>query len=161
MNGPVPIGHRSALLLPPLFTDVMAVMKNEYIRYDTSIFLLSLPMTKTLANGEPVRKRTKAAKITPLLKAHKKAVTTAAHNLNVDIEVAINNLDNVIDELAVKHGKSFKVVQELLHLGGHVLKSRHSAGINNTYAHCEARCETTCSLHHFFQQDIYTDYHYL
>ena len=107
----------------------------------TPFFLL---MTKTLANGEPVRKRAKPAKISPLLKAHKKALATAAaHSLHEDVETALTKVDAIVDELALKHGKSTEVIQELLHLGGHVLKSRRSAGINNAYAHCEARCETT------------------
>jgi hypothetical protein len=52
--------------------------------------------------------------------------------------VSINNLDEVIDGIALKHSKSIEVVQELLHLGGHVLKSRRAVGINNAYAHCGA-----------------------
>jgi hypothetical protein len=103
-------------------------------------------MVKTLANSEPVRKRAKPAKVSPLLKAHKKAVSTAAaHSLNEDVEVAITSIDTLIDELAVKHGKSVEVIQELVHLRGHVLKSRRTAGINNAYAHCKARCNDTCT----------------
>jgi hypothetical protein len=102
-------------------------------------------MAKPLANGEPVRKRARPAKVSPLMKAHKKAVAkAAAHSLNEDIEVAIVKLDVIIDEIAEKHGKSVEAVQELPHLGGHVLKSRRSTGINNAYAHCDARCGTTC-----------------
>jgi hypothetical protein len=114
--------------------------------------LSSSAMAKTLANGEPVRKRARPAKISPLLKAQKKALAlAAAHSLREDVEAAITKVDDIIDELALKHGKSAEVIQELLHLGGHVLKSRRSAGINNAYAHCEARCEAACmqcqSLH--------------
>jgi hypothetical protein len=103
-------------------------------------------MVKTLANGEPVRKRARPAKVSPLLKAHKKAISTAAaHSLNEDIEVAITSVDTIIDGLAIKHGKSVEVIQELIHLGGHVLKSRRTVGINNAYAHCEAHCEGACT----------------
>ena len=99
-----------------------------------------------IANDKPVCKRAKWAKISPELRARNKEVAeAAAHSLNADVLVAINNLDEVIDGIALKHGKSVEVVQELLHLGGHVLKSRRAVGINNAYAHCEARCDTTCT----------------
>ena len=59
-----------------------------------------------LANGEPVRKRAKPAKISPLLKAHKKALATAAaHSLHEDVETALTKVDAIVDELALKHGK--------------------------------------------------------
>jgi len=97
-----------------------------------------------IANDKPVRKQAKRAKISPELRTRNKEVAeAAAHSLNADVLVAINNLDKVIDGIALKHGKSVEVVQELLHLGGHVLKSRRTVSINNAYAHCEARCNTT------------------
>ncbi|KIM74380.1 hypothetical protein PILCRDRAFT_14526 [Piloderma croceum F 1598] len=93
--------------------------------------------------SKPVRRHAKKAKISPELRALKKqAAATAAQELNTDITAAIKDLDEVIDRLALKHGKSLEVVQELLHLGGHVLKSRRAVGVNNAYAHCEARCDT-------------------
>lgn len=97
------------------------------------------------SNRKPVRKRAKKAKISPELHAqNKQAALTAAQQLNADVVAAVEDLDEVIDGLAVKHGKSVEVIQELFHLGGHVLKSRRAVGINNAHAHCEARCETTC-----------------
>ena len=105
-----------------------------------------LPSMDTVtANDKPVRKRAKKAKISSELRTQNKdAAAAAAHALNTDIVTAIENLDEVIDEIALKHGKSVEVIQELLHLGSHVLKSRRAVGINNAYAHCEARSETTC-----------------
>ena len=89
-----------------------------------------------IANNKPVCKQ---AKISLELHAwNKEAADSAAHSLNADMLVAINNLDEVIEALAIKHGKPVDVMQELLHLGGHVSKSHRAVGINNAYAHCEA-----------------------
>jgi hypothetical protein len=99
-----------------------------------------------IANNKPVRKRAKRAKISPELRAqNKEAADSTVHSSNADMLVAINKLDEVVEALAVKHGKPVDVVQELLHLGGHVLKSHPAVGINNAYAHCEARYDTTCT----------------
>jgi hypothetical protein len=85
-------------------------------------------MTKSLANGQPVRKCAKAVKVSPALRAQQNALATAAaHKLNENVETVITTVNNLVDELAVKHGKPVEVVQELIHLSGHVLKSHHAA----------------------------------
>ena len=94
---------------------------------------------------KPVHKCAKKAKISPKLHAHnKQAAATAAQQLNVDITVTLEDIDDIIDKLALKHAKPVEVIQELLHLGGHVLKSHRTIEINNAYAYCEARCDTDC-----------------
>jgi len=38
-------------------------------------------------------------------------------------------------------------IAEKLHLGGHALRQRRTAAINNAYAHCVAMCEKDCTFY--------------
>lgn len=64
--------------------------------------------------------------------------------MHSEVKEALETVDNLIERIADKYGKSFEHVQEALHLGGHVLKSHRRPGINNAWAHCEARSQTDC-----------------
>lgn len=127
-----------------LLAHVIDGAENFHIKVGSFLFCFSSATTLTsmnIINNKPVHKWAKWAKISPEPHAHnKEAAETTAKSLNADVLIAIdiNNLDKVIDGIAIKHEKSVKVVQELLYLGGHVLKSDHAVNINNTYAHCEA-----------------------
>lgn len=52
----------------------------------------------------------------------------------------------MVERLARKHDKREAFILELLHLGGSVLEQKHSIGMNNGYAHCEAQCDDICEL---------------
>jgi hypothetical protein len=68
----------------------------------------------------------------------------AAHDLQKDINEALVNLQEVVQTLSLRHDRTADFIAEQLHLGGHVIKQKRAPGINNAYAHCEARCEQEC-----------------
>lgn len=68
----------------------------------------------------------------------------AAHDLQQDISEALANLQEVVETLSVRHDRTVDFIAEQLNLGGHVIKQKRAPGINNAYAHCEARCEQEC-----------------
>ncbi|KAF7970544.1 hypothetical protein HWV62_23711 [Athelia sp. TMB] len=91
----------------------------------------------------PVRKRPKVAASTAAIREQKrKSAKAAAQDLNSEVKAALDTIDDLIDSIANKHGKSFEYVQEAVHLGGHVLKAHRRPGINNAWAHCDARSDT-------------------
>jgi hypothetical protein len=89
------------------------------------------------------RKRAPRAKVPNGLRVQQKVdAQQRAKDLADDIELALVEIDDVVDTLAQKHNKTVEFVQEQLHLGGHVLKQQRAPGINNAFAYCEARCES-------------------
>jgi hypothetical protein len=68
----------------------------------------------------------------------------AAQDLQKDINDALTDLQEVVQTLSHRHNRTEDFIAEQLHLGGHVIKQKRAPGINNAYAHCEARCENEC-----------------
>lgn len=68
----------------------------------------------------------------------------AAEALQLDINQALAEIQATVERLSAKHDKPESFIFQQLHLGGVVLKQKRLPGINNAFAHCEARCEDEC-----------------
>jgi hypothetical protein len=98
-------------------------------------------------NTKTVKLRLKKAK--PSVEQRKQVrndAQQAAEALQTDIDTALDNLHTVVETLALRHNRSEDFITEQLHLGGHVIKQKRAPGLNNAYAHCEARSENECQL---------------
>ena len=69
-----------------------------------------------------------------------------AEALQDDLYKVLNDIWLTGDRLASKHNQPEVFILEQLHLGGNALMQKHSVGINNTYAHCEAQCNNIYKL---------------
>lgn len=77
----------------------------------------------------------------------------AAEALQEDLYKVLDEIRLTVERLSSEHNKSEAFILEQLHLGGAVLRQKRSVGINNAYAHCEARCDDICELTTLFSQD--------
>jgi len=97
--------------------------------------------------AKPVTLRLKKAKPSAEQRQQSRAdALHAAQALQADINTALNDLHVMVQTLAVRHNCNEAFITEQIHLGGHIIKQKRAPGINNAYAHCEARCENECKL---------------
>ncbi|KIM81189.1 hypothetical protein PILCRDRAFT_504494 [Piloderma croceum F 1598] len=96
--------------------------------------MVPTPTTKTV--------KLKLKKATPSVEQRKQTrndAQQAAEALQADVDVALDDLHTIVENLALRHNRSEDFIAEQLHLGGHVIKQKRAPGLNNAYAHCEAR----------------------
>ena len=77
-------------------------------------------------------------------KLQRERATEQAKALQEEIDGILDEIQSTVERLSDKYLKSESFILEQLHLGGVVLKQKHAPGINNAFAHCEARCEDEC-----------------
>ena len=103
-------------------------------------------MAHITKNSDPVRPWAKRITKTSEQHAHMKQVKSD-HNVafNTAIQDAHTIIGELIDKISLEFNYNTEYVAEKLHLGGHTLRQRRSAAINNAYVHCMAMCEKECA----------------